>query len=461
MSIDLLPRRADHHPSTTGGRASRPVTHVVDLPPVSAEHRLAGSRFTPFHRLIVTGLVVNVVTAIVLALSAPTAAQLLAATITAASVNMCMAVLIRHQYVVNALFALATRAPLSWPPRVRAALAKVYQVGGGVHVGCAISATAWFSAFTLVLLTHPEIGSAAGVRDMLVGVAVAIAADLILVALCARPSMREQHHHVFEFTHRYGGWLALTLFVPLTFLVAIDNGGNVLDAVLGSPNTWILATLIVGAAIPWLQLRRVPVEVTRPSDHVALVRFPTEPRPRTGSASRVSRTPLGEWHAFANMVDPGEPGFRMAISKAGEWTSELIADPPEHLWLRGVPTTGVGTCARLFTKVVWVTTGSGIAPCLPHLLNDPTPTKLVWVTRHPERTYGAELVGQILSTQPDATLWNSDELGKPDLAELAYQAYVESGAEAVICISNKAATTDLVRRLQQRGIPAFGPIWDS
>ena len=43
----------------------------------------------------------------------------------------------------------------------------------------------------------------------------------------------------------------------------------------------------------------------------------------------------------------------------------------------------------------------------------------------------------------------------------AYKAYLESGAEAVICISNKAATLKMVSELQQRGIPAFGPIWDS
>ncbi|MFC4943183.1 hypothetical protein [Pseudonocardia sp. GCM10023141] len=459
MSIDLLPRPTIRTAATP--RAHRPITHVIDLPPVSAEHRLAGSRFTPFHRLIVTGLAVNALVALAVLLSAPSAATLFVTTITAASVNMAAAVLIRHQYVVNALFAVATKAPLSWPLRLRAALAKVYQIGGGVHVGCAISATGWFLAFTAVLLTQPQLGAVAGVHTALVCVALTIALDLVVIAACARPSMRERHHYVFESTHRYGGWLALALFVCLTFLVAISTGGDVLTTLAASPNTWILVVLLIGAAIPWLQLRRVPVEVFTPSSHVALVRFPTEKRPRTGSASRVARTPLGEWHAFANMMTPDAPGFQLAISRAGDWTSELIADTPDHLWVRGVPTTGVGTCARLFTKVVWVATGSGIAPCLPHLLNDPTPAQLVWVTRHPERTYGTELVDQILTAQPNAVLWNTDEDGKPDLAELAYKAYLESGAEAVICISNKAATLKMVSELQQRGIPAFGPIWDS
>jgi hypothetical protein len=60
-----------------------------------------------------------------------------------------------------------------------------------------------------------------------------------------------------------------------------------------------------------------------------------------------------------------------------------------------------------------------------------------------------------------AILWNTDEHGRADLSEPAYRAYLESGAEAVICISNKKATLKLVADLGKRGIPAFGPIWDS
>ena len=85
----------------------------------------------------------------------------------------------------------------------------------------------------------------------------------------------------------------------------------------------------------------------------------------------------------------------------------------------------------------------------------------MWVTRNPDRTYGEELVAEIFRAQPDAMLWDTDAHGKPDLTELAYQAVQDSGAEAVICISNKKTTVKVVRELQERGIPAFGPIWDS
>jgi hypothetical protein len=47
------------------------------------------------------------------------------------------------------------------------------------------------------------------------------------------------------------------------------------------------------------------------------------------------------------------------------------------------------------------------------------------------------------------------------MLRLAYRAYINSGAEAVICISNKKLTWYVVHGLERRGIPAFGPVWDS
>ena len=47
------------------------------------------------------------------------------------------------------------------------------------------------------------------------------------------------------------------------------------------------------------------------------------------------------------------------------------------------------------------------------------------------------------------------------MLRLAYAAYLESKAEAVVCISNSSVTWQVVHGLERRGIPAFGPIWDS
>ena len=46
------------------------------------------------------------------------------------------------------------------------------------------------------------------------------------------------------------------------------------------------------------------------------------------------------------------------------------------------------------------------------------------------------------------------------MVQLAYEAYVAFGAEAVICISNKKLTWQVVHGDGERGIPAYGAIWD-
>ena len=113
------------------------------------------------------------------------------------------------------------------------------------------------------------------------------------------------------------------------------------------------------------------------------------------------------------------------------------------------------------TKVVIVATGSGIGPVLGHLLDTSVPARLVWVTKNPRLTYGDGFVDEIEAAQPDAMIWDTGARGKPDVLQLAYAAFRESGAEAVICVSNRTVTWQVVHGLEQRGIPAFGPIWDS
>jgi hypothetical protein len=281
------------------------------------------------------------------------------------------------------------------------------------------------------------------------------------MAMCALPTAREQRHNRYELTHRYGGWMSVVLFAGLTVLMSAGSGGAKDAGLASSPGTWIVLAVAVFVVTPWLQLRHVPTSVVTPSDHVALVTLDRGRRVRPGTASRIARRPLGEWHAFADMPSRDPYASRMAVSRGGDWTARFIADRPQSVWLRGVPTAGVVTVARLFKRVVWVATGSGIAPCLPQLLCGRTPARLVWVTRNPERTYGPELLREILTAQPDAVLWDTDALGQPDLAGLAYRVCQETGAEAVICISNKKTTLRLVAQLRQRGMTAVGPIWDS
>ena len=360
--------------------------------------------------------------------------------------NLTLAVLIRQQLVINLLFRLATAASPRRSLRLRWTLGKVYHFGG-LHVGGTLCATGWFLVLTGVLTVR-------GGPAALLVTTWAIAGVLAVMVVLALPRPRARRHDLFERSHRFGGWSLLVLFTVHSVLLAGPDFP-------GSGPFWVLLAVVTSVALPWLRLRRVPVRITRPSPHVALLSFDYGVTPFAGSSTALSRNPLLEWHSFANVPAPGRTGFRLTVSRAGDWTGALIDDLPSHVWVKGIPTAGVGNIDKLFRRVVWVATGSGIGPCLPHLLSGGTPARLVWSTRHPRRTYGDELVDEILVVQPDAVVWDTDSAGKPDLVELALSAHRDFDAEAVICISNKKTTWHVVEALEARGIPAFGAIWDS
>jgi hypothetical protein len=377
-------------------------------------------------------------------------------------VNFTAAVLIRQQNVLNVLFGLAGRGSRSWPLWIRWSVSKVHHVGG-IHVGGALAGTAWLCAFTCVAIVararHPA--SVSLTTLVLCGCLVALA---VLVVVCAAPAVRSRAHNVFELSHRFGGWTAIAFFWALTLHLALRQRGDTaaLEAIASSWHVWVLALLTASVASPWLRLRRVPVTVERPSSHAVIVRLDYGVTPAFASAVGISRSPLREWHAFATVTTPGEYGYRLLISRAGDWTGRFIDDPPSHVWVRGTATSApMAKVALLYERVVYVVTGSGIGPCLGQILAARVPAKLVWSTRDPRATYGDALVDEVEAAQPEAVIRDTTRRGKPDLVELAHRAYRDFDAEAVFVVSNQATTRRLVHGIERLGIPAFGPIWDS
>lgn len=371
-----------------------------------------------------------------------------------AIVNFTFAILLRQQYIINLFFKIATSVPTSWPLAIRHLMGKVYHFGG-MHVGGVMMGTIWFSAIAASMTARLMKGGA-GVSLATVIVTYAILAILLLMIGFAAPKYRARYHDMFEMTHRFGGWTVLLLFWLQTSLFTNDQG----EALLASLGFWLLLLVTISIALPWLRLKKVPVKIAKPSDHAVLAQFDYGVTPFEGSSTTISRSPLTEWHPFANISAPGEDGFRLAISRVGDWTGQFIDEVPSHVWVKGIPTAGVGNIEKLFKRVIWVATGSGIGPCLPHLLTGKIPAKLVWSTRNPRKTYGP-LVDEILAVQPEAVIWDTDENGRPDLVKLAYKVYKAFDAEAVIVISNKKLTWQVVYGMESRGIPAYGAIWDS
>ncbi|MFD2176620.1 hypothetical protein [Veronia pacifica] len=375
--------------------------------------------------------------------------------------NFFITVLVRQQYVINFLFWLATRAPVSWPLSVRWHLGKVYH-HGGLHTGSAVCGTLWFALLLGVNSTFFLNGNS-NISQNTFGISVAIMVSLLVIITMSLPKMRNKYHNQFEMVHRFVGWTVLGLFWSVTLSQIKDTSPDAtwIEIVKTTPTIWLLAVMTFSVLLPWLRLRKVPVEITTPSSHVALLKFKYGVTPFAGSSMAISRSPLREWHQFANVPSPHEEGYRLTVSRAGDWTGRLIDDKPTHLWVKGIPTAGVANIEVLFDRVVYVATGSGIGPCLPHLLAKKLPMKLVWVTRNPRKTFGDQLVDEILEAQPDAVIWDTDAKGKPDMVALSYQVFNDYAAEAIICISNQKLTQQVVYGMESRGIPAFGAIWDS
>ena len=375
-------------------------------------------------------------------------------------INFSVGILVRQQYLINLFFKLATGIPHSVSIQFRRFFGKVYHFGG-FHSGSNVSGTVWF-AIWIGSLSYAYIQGLATVSQSLLITTYMLMATLIAIVIMAIPGIRSKKHNQFEKTHRFGGWLALGLFWLQSILFTQAQSQLSLgEALVASPSFWMLSILTLSIVLPWLRLKKVKVETTNPSSHVVLANFDYGVTPFAGSSTVISTNPLTEWHAFANVPTPDKDGFRLTISRAGDWTGKLIDELPSHLWVKGIPTAGVGNIDQLFKRVVWIATGSGIGPCIPHLLSKNTPSTLVWATRSPRKTYGDALVDEILEVQPEAIIWNTDNDGKPDMVKLAYKAYKDFNAEAVICISNKKLTWQVVYGMESRNIPAYGAIWDS
>ncbi|RDW66505.1 hypothetical protein BP6252_10140 [Coleophoma cylindrospora] len=384
---------------------------------------------------------------------------------TAAAANILVALLIRQDYIVNFLFKLTWFIPLSAPLRIRRILAKIYEYGG-VHSGAAVSSVVWFSLLTGFLTNEFATGRVSPDPEAIIVFSYVL--FILLMALCitAYPRFRFSSHNTFENVHRLGGWFALGIFWVEIVLFARTQQPATNESLgrllIKLPAFWCLLIASLHTIAPWVRLHKMPVQAEKLSDHAIRLHF-TERVPLFVGL-RISDAPLKEWHSFACIPsrDGGASGGSVLISSAGDWTRKTIANPQPYYWVKGVPVTGVLCMAQIFRRVVIVTTGSGIGPCLGVMQDIPqTSCRVIWSTPSPLKTYGQDICDAVTTVDERALVWDTKERGRPDLVELAWQMYKDSNAEAVFVISNPKLTRKVVYGMEARGIPAFGPIWDS
>ncbi|KAK2802003.1 hypothetical protein FQN51_004913 [Onygenales sp. PD_10] len=386
----------------------------------------------------------------------------LPAFVNAAAANLMVCGLARQPLVVNAIFVVLCCIPRSAPLRLRCIAAKVYHYGG-IHSGCGVASFFWYVGL-VALVTRKYIGGHE-ISTAVLSLSYVILVLLIGILVVAYPHFRFKRHDYFELTHRFAGWTVLALFLALMLLFGNDArreqhrtlGGYLIRL----PAFWFLMVAVAAVIHPWLLLRKVPVEAEVLSKHAVRLRF-TYSATKFGKGVQLSKHPLRDWHSFATFPNPNTQDFSCLVSKAGDWTADTIKNPPTHLWKRGVLIYGFGYVTRLFRRVILVTTGSGIGPCL-SLLGDEhrPPLRVVWQTRSPLQTYGQDVNRSVRRLDPNPVVIDSDKCGRVDMLPLVIELVKDFQAEAVCVISNPVVTGELVFALEAGGIPAFGPIFDS
>ncbi|OCH91225.1 nonribosomal peptide synthetase 12 [Obba rivulosa] len=413
--------------------------------------------FTLYRRLFGVVFVTNMAIFIKTLVKGNTDAQHLGLIVVA---NLFCAILMRQDYVINAFFTVCCAVPSSWPLWIRRIVARVYHIGG-LHSGCAISGLVWLVLFTVQATRELLDGGKTSAPTVAVTYFILIL--LLGIVTFAYPRFRTLHHDAFERTHRFLGWSATALVWCQVILLTNDYrnpGQSLSQALVHAPPFWLVMVMTCSIILPWVRLRKVPVRAEVLSKHAVRLYFDYV-TPEPGHFTRISIDPLMEWHGFATISEPSKPGYSLVVSKAGDWTTNMIANPPTKLWVRGVPCYGVLRITSLFRRVVFVATGSGIGPCAPCILAQRVPIRLLWTSPNVRQTFGDKLVDEILTASPGAVIYDTRVHGKPNMVKLTYRLVKEFEAEAVCVISNQALTRKIVYGMMSRGIPAFGAIWDS
>jgi hypothetical protein len=383
---------------------------------------------------------------------------------TAASANMLIAILIRQDYVLNTLFKLTWFIPFWFPLRVRRSLAKIYEYGG-LHSGAAVCSVLYFTLLSAIITW--EFITIRIADPLIMMCTFTVICILWAMLITAYPYFRSRQHNIFEMVHRFGGWAVLGLFFPELWLFTRALGHQAGPASPGAvltklPAFWLLILSAFHVALPWFRLRRLEIQPERLGVGVHAIRLHLSERVSNCVVYRIADTPLKEWHSFACIPRKDGKGGSLVVSNAGDWTRRAINNPKSHYYTRGIPTVGVLCMAQIFRKVIIVTTGSGIGPCLGTMMNIPsTKCRVLWSAPEPRSTFGDDICDRVLDVDPKAVVIDTHEAGRKDLVRMAYALYVEEDAEAIFCVSNKALTKHLVYEMESRGVPAFGPIWDS
>ncbi|WP_285631860.1 hypothetical protein [Lentzea sp. NBRC 102530] len=364
--------------------------------------------------------------------------------------NLLIAILLRTGPVTDGAYRAVVALGRGKSPVVRriAGWAEGY---GGLHAGFALSATLWF-----LVMNHSMLWS-----DLYPPTCVAVNGFLVValagVQVSAVGPARRRAPGLFRVLHRTGTWLVIgLLWLQMDFVLARRHRGTPwTEAVLPAPEFWLLVAITALVVLPWLLLRRVPVEVVRVSGEVVEFRLVLR-RPRPGALVVVSRTPLGTCHRFTLVVEPGRAGATLVASRRLDWVSDLVDFPQSHLWVHAAPSSSGSYLGHLHPSAIFIVTGTAITEGLARLARNGNRTELVWVVRGPVRAYGMDFVDRVEALAPDLVIVDTSVQSDVDLLEMARELHAGAGADAVGVAGGREAVRRVRDGLAHDGVPTFG-----
>lgn len=245
--------------------------------------------FTVYRRLFTVIFLANLIPLILLLCHHPNRTNGLDMLATAASSNFLVAIIIRQDYVVNAIFRTAWLVLWSAPLGTRLWIARCCCYWG-IHSGAVVAETIfWLNLSMFLTVQYVKRGSHA--LPVIITTYLILSLLLIILTL-AYPSLRSRYHNLFELSHRFLGWAAIVLFWAQLLLTSMSW-----SALLNRPSFWNLAAITTFLVYPWVRLRQCAFASEVLSSHAVRLRF--DGSIHKFSCLSISEAPLREWHPFA------------------------------------------------------------------------------------------------------------------------------------------------------------------
>jgi hypothetical protein len=396
--------------------------------------------------------------------------------------NVLAALLARNEVFLRFVYWVLLLVFSRWPPVwFRYGLSQFMLNIGGFHSGFAVSGTLWVVAAVVEFYRQ----GAPIIHPSILALSVVSLAGLLAVCASAWPSLRLNHHNVFENIHRLIGWSSLVI---LWVLVGLADSWQSLPPrtfsatrLASKPDIYMVTAITIIIFLPWTSVRKVPVDARVLSRSVVQLNFPGQGC-GPGLFARIARHPLHDSHAFGiTSFGPDTGSHYLIVVGQGDFTRDLIANPPTQLWTRQFKFAGLPYLTSMFRSGLYVVTGTAIGVGLSFILQ-PHPRSrwhLLWIAAHIEETYEDTVLADLqkaIAAQAEArgekvdpsdpydglvTVWDTRKRGRPELGQFVVDTVKAQSSEVVICTSNPKGTADILRSCRQQGIPASGPIWDS